>query len=150
MEPMVKGPTAPKGTALPCASQDPTMIGIKILGKSATTVASNERPRMDSTAPSVTVTKEKNPLQCHVQVRTLSLKHGSFWQDPDPKKTTKIYLKKCCKYETDLVPAGAGTCDRCWSVCRELRHHWHAACSGAHMVEAEGRWHLQQALVHAV
>jgi hypothetical protein len=39
------------------------MIGMKMEGNSATTVASNEWPRADSSDPRVTTKKEKNPLQ---------------------------------------------------------------------------------------
>ena len=63
---MVRGPTAPKGTALPCASHAPAMMGMKIDGNSATTVASNERPNADRSPPSVTTIKEKRPLKSHM------------------------------------------------------------------------------------
>ena len=66
MDPIVNGPTAPKGTALPCVIHVPTMIGMKMEGNSATTVASNERPNADRSPPSVTTIKEKRPLKSHM------------------------------------------------------------------------------------
>lgn len=72
---MVRGPTAPKGTALPCASHVPTMIGMKMDGNSATTVASNDRPSAERSDPRVTIKKEKNPLQ----QREGSVSTGKGW-----------------------------------------------------------------------
>ncbi len=120
-DPIVKGPIAPKGTALPCASQVPTIMGMKRLGNSATTVASYEWPNADNKPPLVTTVNEKKPLKfCKIKVKAVCKSKVKVVCKSKVKEVCKSNVKavsdlqKCCAHDTDLVPAGAGIWRRSW------------------------------------